>query len=185
MCVRTFDRVEAFIMEFVPGLACMAERIEFAEKRWGLKMRRYLHWSSMGALRNGVFCDAHYTAEQTIPEIHLADVHNMVRADTGIPVIATGAKRSDSRWRKWQMANANVMRDILAPLAAWQKVDVLAYLAAKKIPAPDSEKSNATGIDLSTPSLLWLHDKHPDDFRKLCQVFPYAEAVVWRRKFYG
>jgi hypothetical protein len=77
------------------------------------------------------------------------------------------------------------MRDVVTPIAGFQKVDVLQYLASRRIPVPDSEGSNANGVDLSTPSLLWLHDRHPRDFRRLCEVFPYAEAVVWRRRFYA
>jgi hypothetical protein len=61
----------------------------------------------------------------------------------------------------------------------------LSYLKINNIPLPDSSGKNATGVDLSTPSILWLHDKYPDDFKKLLQFFPYAGAAVQRREYYG
>lgn len=184
MCVRTFERCEAFVMEYVPGLELIDERVDFALKRWGLKVRRYPHWSSINALRNGVFCDSHWT-DESLPKATLAHIYAMAREDSGLKLIATGFKRADGVWRKRTMAQVANMRDVVTPIAGFQKVDVLQYLASRRIPVPDSEGSNANGVDLSTPSLLWLHDRHPRDFRRLCEVFPYAEAVVWRRRFYA
>jgi hypothetical protein len=62
---------------------------------------------------------------------------------------------------------------------------VLAYLKINGIPVPDSSGGQATGVDLSTPSILWLYDNHPEDFQKLLQYFPLAEAAIKRRDEYG
>ena len=62
---------------------------------------------------------------------------------------------------------------------------MLAYLQRQGIPIPESDGRNASGVGLSTPFLLWLYDHHPDDFRKLCDFFPYAEAVPKRREWYN
>ncbi|HZQ45959.1 MAG TPA: hypothetical protein VFC07_03025, partial [Verrucomicrobiae bacterium] len=75
--------------------------------------------------------------------------------------------------------------DVFYPIKGWNKHDVLAYLRMQNIPLPDAHQGNTSGVDLSTRSLLWLHDAYPDDFKLLCRYFPYAEAVVYRRKFYG
>jgi hypothetical protein len=71
------------------------------------------------------------------------------------------------------------------PIAKWHKYDVLAYLKTQGIEPPPSSGKSATGVDLSVPSLLWLHDTFPEDFERLCRMFPYARAVVARRDFYG
>jgi len=42
-----------------------------------------------------------------------------------------------------------------------------------------------SGVGLVTRSLLWLHENEPDDFKKILRWFPFAEAVVYRRKYYG
>jgi 3'-phosphoadenosine 5'-phosphosulfate sulfotransferase (PAPS reductase)/FAD synthetase len=76
--------------------------------------------------------------------------------------------------------------DTVAPICGWNKYDVLAYLKAQQIPIPEAQAGkNTTGIDLSTPSLLWMYDHHRDDFERICEVFPFAGAVVKRREGYG
>jgi hypothetical protein len=97
----------------------------------------------------------------------------------------TGAKKADSLWRRKMLGNWGTQEDILYPLIEWNKVDVLAFMKANDLPIPDSSGKNATGVDLSPPALLWLHDEHPRDFARVCEIFPLAEAIVWQRKFYG
>ena len=180
LCVRSFSRVEAFFMYLVPGLECQALGLQEAERRWGVTIRHYPHPLAGKLLRAGVYCDP---AHDDLPEMKLHDVYGLAMADTGIEVIATGAKRSDNRWRRAFMKWTESAQ-VLQPIAGWSKPDVVGYLHVRGIPVPPSSEKSATGVDLSTVSLLWLHDTFPADFRKLCEVFPYAEAVVWRRRFY-
>jgi hypothetical protein len=58
-------------------------------------------------------------------------------------------------------------------------------MGVHKIPLPDSASGQKSGIGLAYREILWLHDEHPRDYQKLIKVFPLAEAVVWRRTFYG
>lgn len=182
MCIRSFDKVEAFIMEFVPGMEIVDEQCLMLQKLWGIECLRYPHWSALNARKWGVHCNL-LPDSLDIKDFTLADILHAVRSDTGIQMIANGYKISDGRHRKKIMRVASA--DTVSPLAGFQKVDVLAYMASRKIPVPKSSGGIMTGIDLSVNSLLWLHDDHPRDFRRICEVFPYAESVVWRRKFYG
>lgn len=183
LCRRTFPKVEAFFMEFVPGLSMSDEIVRMAKDRWGITCRRYLHWVTVNCLAAGTYCDNHWRRE--IRKMTLADVYTQVRRDTGMSLIATGAKRADGIWRRRVMASTKDTGAVVNPLAGWQKAHVLAYLKLNKIPVPDSEGSNANGVDLTVPSLLWLHDTRPDDFRAVSRVFPYVGAVVARRRFHG
>ena len=182
LCLRSFKRVEAFFMYFVPGLECTEQAIREAEVRYGITIRQYPHWLLRKCLFEGVYCNSSHKMND-VPEWKLQDVYQLALADAQVSVLATGAKKSDSLWRRRQMSSW--CKEVLTPLREWNKLDVLAYLKLQHLPIPASSGRSATGIDLSTPSLLWLNDTYPDDFKRLCTVFPYAEAVVWRRKFYG
>ncbi len=182
MCCRAFQRVEAFFMYLIPGLESTETALLQAEARWGVKVRQYPHWLLRRLLFDGVYCQNSFRNDD-LPEWKLMDVYRLAIAETGIPTIATGAKKADSLWRRRQMSSW--CKDLLYPLKDWSKLDVLSYLKLRGLPEPASSGRSATGIDLSTPSLLWLHDTYPNDFRKLCEVFPFAEAVVWRRTYYG
>jgi 3'-phosphoadenosine 5'-phosphosulfate sulfotransferase (PAPS reductase)/FAD synthetase len=183
LCLRTFKRVEAFHMALVPGLDCIEQELEETRRKYGIKIRIYPHWLARKLIANGVFTNTYYTHDD-LPEWKLADVYALAMVEAGIDTIMTGAKKSDSSWRARFMSTFRP-DGVLNPIAGWHKYDVLAYLRAHGIPEPPSSGHSATGIDLSSGSLLWLHDAFPADFEKLCRVFPFAEAVIWKRKFYG
>ena len=180
---RTFERVEAFFMYLVPGLEVAEEELAKATARTGVKIRQYPHWALERMIRQGVYC-FNGPATDDLPLLSLKNIQDLAMYDSGIPLLLTGAKRADSLWRRRDMTT-HARAEVLCPIAAWTKHDVLAYLARHGIPRPDSEGGNSGGIGLATPSLLWLHDKYPADFRRICEVFPLAEAVVWRRTWHG
>lgn len=183
LALRTFSRVQAFFMYLVPGLECVELELERARQRWGIEIAQYPHWMVHKLIKNSVYCASHWSND-SLPEWKLADVYALALLESGASQLATGAKSADSGWRRRFMSTQRE-EQVFYPIAKWHKYDVLAYLKARGIPLPPSSGKTATGIDLSTPSLLWLHDTFPADFRRLCEVFPFAEAVVWRRKFYG
>lgn len=179
LALRTFEKTECFFMYLVPGLEVVENALDFARKRWGVTIRQYPHWVLSNCLRTGAYC-----FERDVPEWKLKDVWEVARSEAKVELVAVGAKASDSMWRRRNLT-VQSRTNLSYPLEKWTKLDVLSYLKSRQIPVPTSSGKQATGIDLSTPSLLWLHDKHPSDFKKICEKFPYAEAVVWRRKFHG
>lgn len=183
LCKKHFQNVKAFFMYFVPGLSVCERQLDYARQKWGVEIIQYPHWNYIQCLKQGVYC-LNSTAHDKFPEWKLADVYNAVRHDTGVDLIATGSKASDSRWRKFNLKNGTG-DNVLVPLLNWNKFDVLAYLKINGIPVPDSSGGQATGVDLSTPSILWLHDNHPEDFQKLLKHFPLAQAAIKRRDEYG
>jgi len=184
LCMKIFKNVKAFFMYFIPGLECVEVELDKARQKYGVEILQYPHWLLFRCIKYGIFCDGHWKGSQGIWEPKINDIHKAIIADTGINLICQGAKDSDSMWRR-RYFTINHFDRVVYPLKKWQKIDVLSYLKINNIPLPDSSGKSATGIDLSTPSLLWLYDKHPEDFKKLLQFFPYAEAVIRRREYYG
>lgn len=184
LCCRTFKRVEAFYMYLVPGLECIDEKLHEAEVRWGVKVHQIPHESLAEALRHGIYCDP-ANWDEILPKMKLRDLYNLAKHALGTQILVTGAKGSDSSWRRRYFHATRSWTDMVYPVKDWNKHDILGYLRARNIPIPESSGLNATGIALIPAELLWLHDTHPKDFQRLCEFFPYAEAVVWRRKFYG
>lgn len=184
MCQRIFKRVECFFMYLVPGLESVEEGLLRAEARWGVKIHQYPHWGTQKFFRNGVFCDPWYGYDLA-PELKLRDIYTLVRSDLKAGAIITGAKRSDSTWRRRFMAQTKHWDDVVNPLADWTKHDVMMYLKARNIPKPVDAGLQANGIDLVPSALIWLHDTFPRDFEILKSYFPYIEAAVKRREFFG
>lgn len=185
MAIRYFTRVEAFYMWFVPDLEYINEGLKAAEKRWHVKIHQFPHWSSITAMKNGVYCNP-WWGRDDVPDIKLADIYSYAMIETGIPLILTGAKKADSGWRRRFMKNTQHWDRIMYPLADWTKFDVLSYLKGRGIALPDNSAGGvASGVGLVPHELYWIYDHHPADFYRLAKYFPYIEALIWRRKFYG
>jgi phosphoadenosine phosphosulfate reductase len=184
LCSRSFRRVVCFYMFLVPGLKVIEEQMQLARERYGVEILEYPHRMFFQALQNGIYCNEGYWNEN-LQALTLREIYDWVILESAIPQIATGAKASDSMARRRFFKNTESWDDVFYPIKPWNKHDVLAYLGAQNIPLPPAHQGNTSGIDLSTRSLLWLHDTHPDDFRRVCEYFPYAEAVIYRREFYG
>lgn len=185
LCSRVFSRVEAFHMYFLPGLDVIEQQLDYARQRWGVKIYQYPHWTTRRYLTQGVYCFNSYKHDD-LPEWKLQDVYDLACAESGIPIIATGAKRVDSLWRRRMLKTWGDTAQMLYPCIGWSLFDVQAYLRARKIELPKSAGgSKSSGVGLVTREVLHLHDHWPQDYERIKAVFPLVEAVVKRRDWYG
>jgi len=143
------------------------------------------HWSAINSLKFGYYCNPAAENEYEVPQMSLWNIYASMIKLTGIPVILTGFKRSDSNSRRRFMAWSSSNEQIIHPIAGWRKRDVIGYLQFKGIPLPPSSGAQTTGVDLTDRELLWLYDTYPRDFDALLKYFPFAEAVVKRREMFG
>jgi 3'-phosphoadenosine 5'-phosphosulfate sulfotransferase (PAPS reductase)/FAD synthetase len=180
MACRTFDHVEGLFKYLVPDLESTEAVLEPARKRWGVKFHLYVSQNTIKALRDGSFCKA-------IPELQMLDSWNIYASaikSTGIPLVLTGMKRSDSQSRRRLLKWSSWNEHLIHPIVGWEKKDVLGYLRSRGIPIPDSSGRASTGVELHPDELLFLYDHYPDDFETVRQYFPYVEAVIKHRQFY-
>ena len=183
LACKSFRRVVGVLWYMFPGLKRNQDAIDYAKTRWGVEVLTYPDPMLIESARAG-----HYRPEpskwlQQFPKSDLATVQAMARQDSGLKLILTGQRQSDFNKRK--MAHrVGKSTKILHPISRWSKYDVLAYLKRNDISIPDSHR-DAGGIDLTAPSLLYMHDHYPDDFQKVLRYFPLAQAVVKRREFHG
>lgn len=190
LCAKKFQRVLCFFMYFVPGLEVCERQLAFARQRYGVEVCQFPHFAAIASLRDGLFCDQP-DAVFNLPDIGLKEMYAWVMGATGVDMIVTGAKEADGLKRRQFFANVRdssdpVWKHVIWPIRKWRKADVLDYLAANKIPLPEAQPGAVTsGIGLQHDTLCWLHDRHPEDFKKILRWFPYAGAAVKRRDYYG
>mgnify|MGYP001578546747 FL=1 len=181
MCSRIFKTIIGFFMYLIPGISICEKQIKYAQDRYNVEIIQYPHWLLSRFLKRGIYCNPHYKYNN-FPELKPKDIYALAREDTGFWLIATGQKRSDTMWRSRNLSQETP--GVINPLKDWNKYEVLAYCKLYNIPLPDSAEGNVSGIDLSERTLLWLHDRHPEDFKKLLKLFPFAEVPIYRRRFY-
>ena len=185
LATKAFKKVVPVFMYFVPGLSIIEKQLEFARTRWGIDVLQIPHWKLFWCIKNGFYCLPSIKNQEKIPILKIKDIYNYVLKKTGISYIATGAKMADSVWRRQNFKATENYPFLLTPLKNWNKFDVLYYLNKNNIPLPDNEGGNATGIDLTTPVILWLYDKHREDYNRMSHIFPFIGTVIKRRELYG
>lgn len=183
LCSKIYPRVVCFFMYFIPNLDVVEKQMDYARNKYGVQILYYPHWSLLNALKYNTYRDEDKTFAG-LRDYGLNDINHIASRETGIDAIAHGAKKSDSIWRAKTMGT-KIYKNIVTPLADWNKWDVLAYCKANDLPVPDSSKGTASGIGLTRKELFWLHDNHKEDFDRLARVFKYAPAAIAQREFYG
>lgn len=185
LAYRHFKRVVPFFMFLIPGLRCIDDKLTVVKERWGLEVLQYPHFLFFNAFKHSIYCKKSFRMDKTLSEFGLTDIYKCVIGDTGINLIINGSKETDSLWRRQKYFQFVAFENAVYPLKTWRKIDILAYMKMNNISIPASSGHQSTGVDLSTPSLLWLHDRYPDDFERLEAYFPFIRAVVKRREWYG
>jgi phosphoadenosine phosphosulfate reductase len=186
MAVQTFEHVVGVFMYFVPGLSVIENSLSFARQRWGIEIVQIPHWILFRCIKNGIYGFPR-SSNDNIPDIKIKDIYLHIISQTGIKFIATGAKAADSVWRKQNLATTKDYQFLLTPLKNWNKFDVLYYLKTHNIPLPDGDGNNKTisGIDLTENCIMWLYEKHHEDFELLESYFPFVGAIPARKRIYG
>lgn len=182
LCAKIFDRIVGFYMWTVPGLELIERQIAYAKQRWNMDVFQYPNIMLGYWLSYGTYCDPR-SIDGILTNMKLKDMYELARNDLKAQLIVTGQKSSDSMQRKRNLSAKQ--KDVYHPLKKWKKIDVIAYCKMNDIPLPSAAKGmQTTGVGLDKQSLLWLHDEHPEDFRRLLKLFPYAEVPIYRRKFF-
>lgn len=179
LALRVFPRVEAFFMYLVPGLECVERPAIEAAARFGVKLHMYPHWIGFRLRKHGLYG---WHDQEDLPDIKLRDIYTTVIEETGIPLIAVGAKRVDSLWRKRHLDSTKGWTEVINPIVAWSKHEVISHLVSRGITIPKGDSGDGSGADLSHPSVLWMYDHHPEDFKLLEETFPFVGAIVERRR---
>ena len=187
MATKVFRKVVPVFLYLLPGLKVIEDRLKWAEDRYQIKVQQFPHWTVFMLLRDEIYRDYNKNLSENIFAPTMQEMFMLIMHYMKSDYLIHGGKKSDSIWRRrfFNFEHDRLKGKILYPLMDWMKYDVLAYLRLHHIPIPDTSKGNATGVGLNTPSLCWLHDKYPDDFMRLLEWFPYAEAVIKRREYYG
>lgn len=197
LCVKHFDRVEAFFMYVVRGLSFQEKYLGYLERRYGIAIARIPHWGLANTLQHNIWRHP-TTATNGLTRLKPRHAEEYVRQLFGLQWIVKGIKYSDSIERNTQVVQSDcgvsVKQKQVWPLAWWKHGDVTNYLAMQGIMAPPDYrlKSGVDGLQLkhsgSFSSLLWpdeiipIRDNYPEDYAKIVKMFPLVPAQIQRHE---
>ncbi len=187
LCVRELgaDRVMAFHMYLVRGLRCVEDGIRRCERRYGVEVLHVPHWMLGRAYKYATYMP-HRRRADGWRDMRLGDVEQHVREKLGATWIAYGHRMSDSIERVGMLSRNGGLDSSgrrVYPLRSWNEAAVVAYLRARRIPAPPKLtilRRSMTGVSFQEDVLVAIRDQYPDDFEKIVEKFPYVPAKLAR-----
>lgn len=183
LALETVPRVVCVHYHLVPGLECEERHLRRAEDM-GAKMLRLPLPSSAANMANGVYRPDVNTYTD-LGTLTYADVRAVARNRADCKWLASGIRAADSPWRRGMLSEQggglNHKSHIAYPVWNWTTAQVRQFLTRKRLPVPPViGGKDAGGVSLQDASLAWLKQHWPEDFRKVLEVFPFAEAGVMR-----
>jgi 3'-phosphoadenosine 5'-phosphosulfate sulfotransferase (PAPS reductase)/FAD synthetase len=190
ICCEQFPgRVSAFFMYLVPDLGFQVRYLDYLERRYALKILRIPHWNLSNLFRQNTFRLLRKESLRVKP-IKARDIDAYVRQKTGMEWIATGEKAIDSVERNAMIRQADgisAKRRRFWPLAYWNHASVYSRIRRQGIALPPEYSLEAAAAgstrsfgDLWYRTVVWIRDRHPEDYRKIVQQFPLWPAQLIR-----
>lgn len=174
-----FDEIICVFMYFVKDLEHVDNYIKWAKAKYPkTKIIQVPHWNLTYILRSGMFC----TPNPKIKLMKLADIDKSIKLQTGLNYSFLGMKKADSLNRRLMLNGYSNGQNngLVYPLQNWTNKDVLAYMKAKGLPQPVRYSARASGgIGFNVECFLWLRNNYPGDLKKILQVFPMSEKLLF------
>jgi 3'-phosphoadenosine 5'-phosphosulfate sulfotransferase (PAPS reductase)/FAD synthetase len=190
LCVGTFgaSNVEAYFMYLVEGLRCVETLVDWAGRRYGVRIHKLPHFVLGNMYKHAVLMP-HRPSVTGLRDTKMTDIEALARQRSGIEWLAYGHRMDESLERRGmlhKLSGINFDQKRVYPLWDWRKRDVYSYLGAKRLPIPCSfGKEGMAGVDLGPDTLRYMRQHYPEDYAKVLRVFPFAEAQLKREDFYG
>ena len=185
LCFKYFNHVVPFFMYLVPNLEFQEKMLQWYENRYDTKIIRLPHMDTSTMLRYGAFT----TTDYNVPIIGINDIYDYMRITTGIWWIAAGERINDSIWRRAMIKNSgsvDAKRGRFYPVSEWNKQEILQYIQKSRLKlGEDSKKIGFSFRSLNGKELAVIKDTFPDDYKRILEIFPFAEASVKRYLQYG
>lgn len=174
-------------MYLVDGLECVEAPLRTICHRYGVPLHKVPHFDLARFLKHAVYAPHRNGAAHHIRELRFVDVEALAKKRAGIGWTALGHRATDSLERNAmlkRLGGIDPKAGRVYPIWQWKPRDVYAYIRTNRLPvAPQLVRGSTDGVNLYPATLRALRDRYPDDYRKILEVFPYAEAGIVRDEF--
>ncbi len=176
LCARNFETVRAYFLYQVPDLSFQEAALRFAEQKYGIEIMRLPHFEVADFLKYGAFCKHDANVRRVKP----LEMYNYVREQTGIHWIAAGERIADSIIRRAMIKQSSAIdakRGRFYPVAEWKKANIVRYIEHHKLKvSPEARLLGHSFRSLMPEDMAKIKEHYPEDFEKICRIYPFAEA---------
>jgi hypothetical protein len=183
--------VVPYHLDLVPGMSFVEESLAYYDRVLGAKVVRYVHPGTFRMLRDLVYQPPErwpVILEADLPDVTRQVIDDDVRATQGVEWIATGVRAADSILRLAGVrhhGSLNPKARTFMPVFDWRMDRVyrcLDDLAAEGIGLPlDYELFGRTFDGVDAKFTAALRERLPADYQRVLDLFPLADADLFRR----
>lgn len=174
------------------GLAFIEGTIHYLEDRFDQRIHAYPHPSIYRWLNNAIFQPPErlLTIEAAqLPTPTYEQMWDLIKADLSLPPdtwVADGVRAADSIVRRASLVRHGVMKPAhhkVSPIHDWLKHEVLDAITSANIRLPiDYELFGRSFDGIDARFTGPLRDHLPDDYQRLLDWYPLAEADLFRQE---
>jgi 3'-phosphoadenosine 5'-phosphosulfate sulfotransferase (PAPS reductase)/FAD synthetase len=186
---KYFDHIQCVFMYYVKDLDYELRYLTWAKKRYdNIDFYQTPHFAIYSFIKNGYLGIKKNTS---IENMTISKIDKLVKEKFNIEWSVYGFKKNDSLTRRIMLNGyQNGLYDNTKkayPIMDMKNDDCLNYISDNNLIKPFnySNKYQSSGCNLSDPLFLsYLRYKYPDDLRRIFNVFPFCEAILFKYDTY-
>lgn len=183
-----FKEIVCVYMYVVKGLRHIGRYLNYAAGRYPkARIVQIPHFGVFSDIRTGYMGRAKNQDQKLYT---MADLTDLVREKEGIEWAFFGFKQSDSMNRRLMLRTyrdsaVNEQQRKCYPLSTYRNADVLRYIRAHDLIAPESySRAQSSGTNITDVNyLLFLREKYPDDLEKVISTYPLTERILYEHDY--
>ena len=180
-----FDGANVVALQLYQGADLAFERVATSaiSRRYGL--REHILWphpSLVAYQRAGRLGVPRLDSLQAVKQHGHADLEWLARETTGMLWTISGQRKMDSLHRRGMLTRWGALdrkHHRCHPIADWNDSETYSYLMARKLPTVSrfGKRVRVSGLTLTPDVLADIEAKHPDDFARLVDIYPFLPAL--------
>ena len=171
----------------VKGLEFIEKYISYFEKKYNVNFIQVPHYSVSSYIKYGMYG---IKKNEKQPIVKLMDINKSICDQTGVDWSVLGFKKADGMNRRimlneLELSAFQFKTKKCYPLSDWSNKDCLAYIYKNKLVNPLIVNKNKPSQDIEFEDkyfLFWLEKNYPGDLRKIYEIYPEVEALLYSFK---
>lgn len=178
LCFKHFKKVQPYFLYCVPGVSFQERTLQWYENKYDVQIERLPGTNVSEFFHYGSF----RIGDPTFPIVSIADIHKYLRLKYDIWWVACGERMDDSVQRRAMIKNQSTIYvdgGRFYPVASWKRQEIYDYIKHEKLYLGADSRALGHSIRMLHPDgLRFVKERYPDDFAKLLNLYPFAEASL-------
>jgi len=164
----------------VKGLEFQEKTLRYYENRYGIEIKRELHWDASAYLKQ---------MGQTKKVLKCSDCETYLRRKYDEPWIMLGYRKDESLQRRGHLGSLAKSDYIdwqyhkIFPIADWLSKDIDVYIKSNRLVLPPEYRRGFRNIDqFKGEAAVYIKNTYPNDWEKIISTLPLVAGEAFRQE---